>query len=178
VAYSASLQQEAKMNRIVKLGLLVLALLIMGSTISRPAYAQFPAGGQYIGPEQMQRFVPLLQQMKQKLGEKQFRQLMQSMGPEMSQMMDNQGSFNGGGYGGYIGDPAEQFAPLIAMMKQRLGKKRFAQLMQSLGPMMGNQGSGVGGDIDAGNMAGMTQMPSTGGNRRNSRQKKAPPPEQ
>ena len=72
------------MNRIVKLGLLVLALLMMGSTISRPAHAQFPAnsGGQYIGPEQMQRFVPLLQQMKQKLGEKQFPQLMQSMGPE------------------------------------------------------------------------------------------------
>ncbi len=43
----------------------------------------------------------------------------------------------------------EQFAPVLEMMKQRMGKKRFGQLMQTVGPMMDqmmtNQGSMTGG---------------------------------
>ena len=43
----------------------------------------------------------------------------------------------------------EQFAPVLEMMKQRMGKKRFGQLMQTVGPMMDqmmtSQGSATGG---------------------------------
>ncbi len=43
----------------------------------------------------------------------------------------------------------EQFAPVLELMKQRMGKKRFGQLMQTVGPMMDqmmtNQGSATGG---------------------------------
>ena len=42
----------------------------------------------------------------------------------------------------------EQFAPLLEMMKKRMGKQRFGQLMQTVGPMMEqmmtNQGSAGG----------------------------------
>jgi hypothetical protein len=39
----------------------------------------------------------------------------------------------------------QQFAPMLDMMKQRMGKKRFAQLMQTMGPMMEKMMSGQGG---------------------------------
>ena len=43
----------------------------------------------------------------------------------------------------------EQFAPVLEMMKQRMGKRRFGQLMQTVGPMMDqmmtSQGSAPGG---------------------------------
>ncbi len=41
-----------------------------------------------------------------------------------------------------------QFAPMLEMMKKRMGKKRYGQLMQTMGPMMMNmmdQGGGGGG---------------------------------
>ena len=31
-----------------------------------------------------------------------------------------------------------QFAPMLEMMKQKMGKKRFGQMMQTMGPMMEN----------------------------------------
>lgn len=62
----------------------------------------------------------------------------------------------------------EQFAPMLEMMKKHMGKKRFARLMQTVGPMMGDmmdgQGTsggfgGFGGrsyeSFDVGRMAGM-----------------------
>ncbi len=61
----------------------------------------------------------------------------------------------------------EQFAPVLEMMKQRMGKKRFGQLMQTVGPMMDqmmtSQGSATGGfgafggtqGFDVGRMASM-----------------------
>ena len=40
----------------------------------------------------------------------------------------------------------EQFAPMLNMMKRKMGKKRFGQLMQTVGPMMdGGGGGGFGG---------------------------------
>ncbi len=43
----------------------------------------------------------------------------------------------------------EQFAPVLEMMKQRMGKKRFGKLMQTVGPMidemMTGQGTPMGG---------------------------------
>jgi hypothetical protein len=41
-----------------------------------------------------------------------------------------------------------QFAPMLEMMKQKMGKKRFGHMMQTMGPMMENmmgQGGGGGG---------------------------------
>jgi hypothetical protein len=40
----------------------------------------------------------------------------------------------------------EQFAPMLEMMKQRMGKKRFARLMQTVGPMMDQMMTGSGGN--------------------------------
>jgi hypothetical protein len=53
--------------------------------------------------------------------------------------------FDGGGSGG---DMMTQMAPMIEMMKARMGKRRFGQMMQTMGPMMGrmmqNGGSSFG----------------------------------
>jgi hypothetical protein len=48
----------------------------------------------------------------------------------------------------FAGDQMAQFAPMIEMVKKRIGKKRFGRLMQTVGPiMMGmmQQGGGFGG---------------------------------
>ncbi|RAI44315.1 hypothetical protein CH341_09910, partial [Rhodoplanes roseus] len=51
-----------------------------------------------------------------------------------------------GGFGGFGGGGQEQMmtqmAPLMEMMKQRMGKKRYARLMQTFGPMMANMMDG------------------------------------
>ena len=41
----------------------------------------------------------------------------------------------------------EQFAPMLNAMKRHMGKKRFARLMQTVGPMMSEmmEGQGSGG---------------------------------
>jgi hypothetical protein len=44
-----------------------------------------------------------------------------------------------------------QFAPMLEMMKQKMGKKRFGQMMQTMGPMMENMmGQGGGGGYGGG----------------------------
>jgi hypothetical protein len=53
-----------------------------------------------------------------------------------------------GGGGG--GDMMTQMAPMLEMMKAKMGKRRFAMLMQTMGPMMsgmmaGGDGGGLGG---------------------------------
>ena len=48
----------------------------------------------------------------------------------------------------FAGDQMRQFAPMIAMVKKKIGKKRFARLMQTIGPIMTSmmqQGGGFGG---------------------------------
>jgi hypothetical protein len=52
----------------------------------------------------------------------------------------------GGGGGGQ--DMMTQMAPMLEMMKAKMGKKRFAALMQTMGPMMSRMtenGGGLGG---------------------------------
>src|SRR4051812_10178376 len=62
----------------------------------------------------------------------------------------------GGGAGG--GDMMTQMAPMLEMMKAKMGKRRFAMLMQTMGPMMSrmmeNGGGGLGGMMGSGGMAG------------------------
>jgi len=73
--------------------------------------------------------------------------------------------FGGGGDGM---QQMEQFAPMLNMMKRKMGKKRFGQLMQTVGPMMDGGGGGGGfggggfggggfggGGFDVGSMMGM-----------------------
>src|SRR4030081_3591276 len=43
------------------------------------------------------------------------------------------GGFGGGGGGG---DMMTQMAPMLEMMKAKMGKRRFGAMMQTMGPMM------------------------------------------
>jgi hypothetical protein len=62
----------------------------------------------------------------------------------------------GGGAGGQ--DMMTQMAPMLEMMKAKMGKRRFAMLMQTMGPMMSrmmeNGGGGLGGMMGSGGLAG------------------------
>ena len=61
-----------------------------------------------------------------------------------------------GGGGG--GDMMTQMAPMLEMMKAKMGKRRFAMLMQTMGPMMSQMmeggGGGLGGMIGGGGIPG------------------------
>ena len=77
------------------------------------------------------------------------------------------GGFGGGGGG----DMMTQMAPMLEMMKAKMGKRRFGMMMQTMGPMMGQMmeggggfggmGSGLGG---FGGMPGGVGMGMGGGN--------------
>jgi len=49
----------------------------------------------------------------------------------------------GGGSGG--GDMMTQMAPMLEMMKAKMGKRHFAAMMQTMGPMMSKMMDGGGG---------------------------------
>lgn len=59
----------------------------------------------------------------------------------------------GGGSGGQ--DMMTQMAPMLEMMKAKMGKKRFAALMQTMGPMMSNMMDGSGGGLGGMNFGGL-----------------------
>ncbi len=65
------------------------------------------------------------------------------------------GGFGGGGGGGE--DMMTQMAPMLEMMKAKMGKRRFAMLMQTMGPMMSQmmQGGGGFGSMGGGGFGGM-----------------------
>jgi hypothetical protein len=63
------------------------------------------------------------------------------------------GGFGGGAGGG--GDMMTQMAPMLEMMKAKMGKRRFGMLMQTMGPMMeGGGGGGLGGMLGGGGIPG------------------------
>ena len=71
------------------------------------------------------------------------------------------GSMMGGGGGGE--DMMTQMAPMLEMMKAKMGKRRFAMMMQTMGPMMSGMmdgGGGMGGMMGGGfgGMGGMGGM--------------------
>ena len=47
-----------------------------------------------------------------------------------------------------------QMAPMLEMMKARMGKRRFAMMMQTMGPMMSRMMEGGGGGSLGGMMGG------------------------
>jgi len=63
--------------------------------------------------------------------------------------------FLGGGGGGQ--DMMTQMAPMLNMMKAKMGKRRFATTMQTMGPMMSGMmdGGGFGGMMGGGGMPGL-----------------------
>ena len=48
-------------------------------------------------------------------------------------------------FGGAGGDMMTQMAPMLEMMKARMGKRRFGMMMQTMGPMMSQMMEGGGG---------------------------------
>jgi hypothetical protein len=65
------------------------------------------------------------------------------------------GGMMGGGGGE---DMMTQMAPMLEMMKARMGKRRFAMMMQTMGPMMDGSGGGGGLGGMMGGMGGMGGM--------------------
>src|SRR5246127_5900528 len=67
------------------------------------------------------------------------------------------GGMMGGGGGGGGEDMMTQMAPMLEMMKAKMGKRRFAMLMQTMGPMMSRMmenGGGFGGTMAGGGLGG------------------------
>ena len=63
-------------------------------------------------------------------------------------------------FGGMDESQMQQFAPMLEMMKQRMGKRQFGKLMQTVGPMfekMQGQG-GLGGGLGGGGFGGGNSM--------------------
>lgn len=59
--------------------------------------------------------------------------------------MPAKAQFFGSGGGGE--DMMTQMAPMLEMMKAKMGKRRFAMMMQTMGPMMGRMMEGGGGSF-------------------------------
>ncbi len=62
--------------------------------------------------------------------------------------MPAKAQFLGGGSGGE--DMMTQMAPMLEMMKAKMGKRRFAMMMQTMGPMMSHMMEGGGGGFGMG----------------------------
>src|SRR5216684_2782874 len=60
----------------------------------------------------------------------------------------------GGGGGGGGEDMMTQMAPMLEMMKARMGKRRFGMMMQTMGPMMSGMIEGGYGGMIPGGMGG------------------------
>ena len=60
--------------------------------------------------------------------------------------------------GGSGGDMMTQMAPMLEMMKAKMGKRRFGMMMQTMGPMMSrmmeNGGGNFGGTLGGGGIPG------------------------
>ncbi len=59
-----------------------------------------------------------------------------------------------GGFGGGGGDMMTTMEPMLELMKKKMGKKRFAQMMQTVGPMASQMMSSQGGGFDINSMGG------------------------
>lgn len=136
------------MTGIDKLMCRAAALVLLAALSASPAKAQF--GGDGGGEDMMTRMAPMLEMMKAKMGKRRFTMLMQTMGPMMSDMMDNDGGLGGtAGFGAPGG----------------LG-----------GMTSGGFGGGAIGGFDGGQMVGMIPqlmtMVNTGGGHRHRRSRR------
>jgi hypothetical protein len=102
------------------------ALLFLLMVSVAPANAQLAgfmgSSGDAGAEDMMTQMAPMLNLMKAKMGRKRFAALMQTMGPMMSQMMQNGGGFGGignsmsGGYGMGGMDVASMMGMIAPMM--------------------------------------------------------------
>ena len=67
------------------------------------------------------------------------------------------------GGGGGSQDMMTQMAPMLEMMKAKMGKRRFAMMMQTMGPMMSRMMEGGGGSLGSGLGGGLGGMMGGGG---------------
>ena len=72
--------------------------------------------------------------------------------------MPAKAQFAGLGGGGGGEDMMTQMAPMLEMMKARMGKRRFAMMMQTMGPMMSGMMDGSGGGMMGGMGGGFGGM--------------------
>ena len=119
------------MNGTEKAACRIAVLLLLFALTSMPAKAQF--GGAEGGGDMMTQMAPMLEMMKARMGKRRFGQMMQTMGPMMSRMMEN----GGGGFGGMTGglSGGSGFAP------QGYG------MGMGGGDFMGMMGGAGGGDM-------------------------------
>ena len=72
--------------------------------------------------------------------------------------MPARAQFAGFGGGGGGEDMMTQMAPMLEMMKAKMGKRRFGMMMQTMGPMMSrmmeNGGGNFGGTLGGGGIPG------------------------
>jgi len=123
------------MNGAEKAACRVAVLLLLFALTSVPAKAQF--GGGAGGGDMMTQMAPMLEMMKAKVGKRRFGQMMQTMGPMMSGMMEN----GGGGFGGFGGGSG--FAPQgygMGMLGGSGGGDMMSMIPQLM--QMGNFGGG------------------------------------
>jgi hypothetical protein len=123
------------MNGAEKAACRVAVLLLLFALTSVPAKAQF--GGGAGGGDMMTQMAPMLEMMKAKMGKRRFGQMMQTMGPMMSGMMEN----GGGGFGGFGGGSG--FAPQgygMGMLGGSGGGDMMSMIPQLM--QMGNFGGG------------------------------------
>ncbi len=86
---------EMAVNKLTRLA----GVLAFGSALclfQAPAHAQFGFGGSEGGEDMMTTMAPMLNMMKKQMGEKRFGELMKTVGPIATKMMDG----NGGGLSG------------------------------------------------------------------------------
>ncbi|MCK1518241.1 hypothetical protein IVB22_38330 [Bradyrhizobium sp. 190] len=74
--------------------------------------------------------------------------------------MPAKAQFAGIGRGGGGEDMMTQMAPMLEMMKAKMGKRRFAMMMKTMGPMMSRMMEGGGGGLNGlGGMMGGGGIP-------------------
>ena len=111
------------MKHVLKLAQPALAVLLL--SLATPAGAQV-AGAD--GFQQMERFAPVLEIVKQRMGKERFGQLMQTVGPMVDPLLTGQGTGTGGsGAFGGQGFDAGRLATLV-------DGQTIAGLVQAFGP--------------------------------------------
>ena len=93
-------------------------LLLLITVTTGPAKAQFGGFGG-AGGDMMTQMAPMLEMMKAKMGKRRFGMMMQTVGPMMSQMMED----GGGGFGGMLGGNGG--SQLMSMIPQLMRVANF-----------------------------------------------------
>jgi hypothetical protein len=94
-------------------------------SIATPASAQFAGSDEF---QQMERFAPVLEIVKQRMGKERFGRLMQTVGPMVDPLLTDQGT--GTGSYGALGGPGFDAGRLATLVDGQT----IAGLVQAFGP--------------------------------------------